>query len=121
MNHTYQTNIDGPSSMAILDDVVFWTTAQPDTINWSLKHNPDSIKQLIINRPHYISGSDQMHLLVTGPNMVVDHICNREDSPCSHICVPLGQKTMACVCPIGMVFKNKQNETCIEADICDLR
>lgn len=121
MNHTFANNIDGPTSMAILDDVVFWTTAETDVIHWALKHTPDNIKQLIITRPQFMTKSDEMHLLVTAPIAVIDHICLREDSPCSHICVPLGQKTIACVCPIGMVFKDIQNETCIEADVCDFR
>lgn len=121
MNHTFANNIDGPTSMAILDDVIFWTTAQSDVIHWALKHSPDSVKQLIIARPQYMAKSDEMHLLVTTPNTIVDHICQRPDSPCSHICVPLGQQTIACVCPIGMVFKDNQNETCIEAVSCAFR
>lgn len=121
MNHTFANNIDGPSSMTILDDVVFWTTSHSDIIHWAVKHSPDSVKQLTITRPSFMSNSGQLHLLVKTPNMVVDHICQRIESPCSHICVPIGDKAIACVCPIGMVFKDFRNETCIDAENCDLR
>lgn len=117
MNHTIKTDIDEPSSFAVLDHDIFWTSL---SLMWKIffapLHRPESTKSLVVSTDL----TDELLVLATPTPRVTDHIC-RSTSPCSHICVPQSHTSYACLCPPGYVFKDSRNVTCIEAKNCEFR
>lgn len=125
MNHTFVSNLDHPATMAILEDEVFWTTVYSSRVHWSPKHRPSDKKHLLVEMPlsFFPFISPRMHLLglqsVRMPASL--HVCYTPHDKCTHICVPLGATTFACLCPPGMVFTDRTNQSCMLANECAFR
>lgn len=121
-NHTFASGLEQPHSLALLDEDIFWTSAASLKLYWTAKSNKKPAKKLALPIPKYTQADDNLLLLTTTPVIVVDHVCQRADyKVCSHICVPLSVSRFTCVCPIGMVFKDLSNSTCIEKRDCGFR
>lgn len=123
MNHTFVSGIDEPSSLAVLDEDIFWTTKTSMMIFWTAKHNLGNTKRMMIAPPPYMTATDQLVLQAATPVILVEHVCQSTGilQKCSHICVPLSVSTYACMCPSGMVFSDNKNSTCMEAKDCEFR
>lgn len=124
MNHTFVSNLDHPISMAILEDDVFWTSFYSSRVHWSPKHRPDDKKHVLVAMPvsFTLFTSSRMHLLGLKPSHIgSEHVCYATFEKCSHVCVPLGVTTFACLCPPGMVFTDRTNQSCMLASDCGFR
>ncbi|XP_075157166.1 putative vitellogenin receptor yl isoform X2 [Haematobia irritans] len=123
--YTFRGRLRRPYSIAIVDEDLFWTELKSNTIHWTHKSNMGPLKRfdIIVNRDLYSSVSlpTKIPLLASSPRSVMDHPCQHWNGGCSHICVTLGKFSSACLCPAGLVFKDGNNRTCIEALDCEFR
>lgn len=123
--HVFVSNIKQPVSIAVLGDEVFWTVSKSFKLYWATTiktvTNAET-KQVIIDLPDYVSVPDEIVLLATTPLTTFDHMCKQKSkSVCSHICVPTGITSFACLCPMTMTFKDYKNVTCIDRIDCEFR
>lgn len=75
-----------------------------------------------IEQPLFAPIPQKMVLQTISPITTSTHKCNDfYNGGCSHICVALGKSSNACLCPIGMVFHDLNNKTCIDSKECHFR
>lgn len=116
MNHTVKSDIKGANSLCVLDSDMYWTSLNEP---WMMFFSPISLPQLTKAIP--VDLQDEIILIASTPTKVVDHPCQPPRGakrPCSHICVPVTNSTFACLCPVGLVFEDSRNVTCMEAHDC---
>lgn len=119
--HIFKLVSGEPTSLAILSDDVFWTKKNSLDVYWTPKHSPDTTKQLILPHHDFVTKEDDLVLVAVSPILVVNHPCMFNNGNCSHICTTYGEVQKICLCPPGMVFRNSQNTTCMEAVDCEFR
>lgn len=123
--YIFRGRLKRPYSIAIVDEDVFWSELRSNTIHWTHKTNLGPIKRfdIEVNRELYASHSLPTHvpLAASTPALNRDHPCQHFNGGCSHVCVTLSKFTYACLCPVGLVYKDARNHTCIEALDCEFR
>ncbi|XP_037937352.1 putative vitellogenin receptor [Teleopsis dalmanni] len=120
--YTFRGRLKEPYSMAIVDDDLFWTQLRSSSIYWTHKSNMGPLKrvEIEISKEYGHTLPAQIPLLST-TTLVVDHPCQHSNGGCSHICVTDSKFSAACLCPTGLVYKDGENKTCIEALDCEFR
>ncbi|XP_019544975.3 putative vitellogenin receptor [Aedes albopictus] len=119
--HLFREFLRLPVSIAIVGDSIFWTCYRSKRLYWSDKHNLGVTKKITIDKPPYGAFPDEIVLLGSQPLQRYDHPCMKQNGGCSHICVPAGMYSAACICPTGMIFNSPKNTTCIDAIDCEFK
>uniref|UniRef100_W4VRI0 Putative yolkless n=1 Tax=Corethrella appendiculata TaxID=1370023 RepID=W4VRI0_9DIPT len=119
--HLYRDLLRLPVSLTLVGDELFWTCLKSRRLYWSDKHNIGGTKKLNIEKPPFGNIPDEIVLTSTSPIQAHDHICQHKNGGCSHICISLGPQAGSCLCPVGMIFKNNKNTTCIDSIDCEFK
>lgn len=121
IRHLFRTFLHNPVSMALLNEDVIWTSLGTRDIYWTHRSNLASVKKFTIEKLPYMSVPDVIPIVASSPQLILDHPCLHDNGGCSHVCIAAGKKSVYCLCPAGLVYKDHQNKTCIELLDCEFR
>lgn len=122
MHHTFLPGIMSPTSIAVLGDNIFWTSEKTLRLYYTSKNSLSGTKKFLIHQENEYETPDEILLQSLTELKFSQHPCQTENGRCSHICVAMGTIKSACLCPVGMLFKNiKENITCVNQKNCEFR
>lgn len=110
-------------SLAIVGDDIFWSSSKSTKLNWTPKQLYFGTKSMHIEHPFAVSSPSNMELISIKAPIVSNHPCAKSElnGGCSHICIAMGKTMQSCLCPIGTVYGNALNTTCIPIEKCYFR
>lgn len=122
MHHTFLPEILSPASIAVLGENIFWTSERTMRLYYTSKNSLSGTKKFLINQENQYETPDEILLLSLTKLTFSQHPCQIDKGRCSHICVAMSKIKSACLCPVGMLFKNiKENNTCVNQKDCEFR
>lgn len=123
MHHTFLYDVNHPVSLAVVGDDMFWSTAKSLKLNWTPKHSFIGTKSMHVEHPVTSPIPMSMELLTITTTIVSNHPCAQHgfNGGCSHICVAMGNTSLACLCTPGTVFRDALNTTCVPIEDCGFR
>lgn len=114
----FKSNIsNGPTSIAVLSDDVFWTKKNSHHLFFTPKVSPDMTRQLILPSNDNVTQADDIVIVAAFPTVFVSHHpCMTDNGGCSHICATLNATHSTCLCPPGT---HNESSTCTEIEYVD--
>ncbi|XP_051173151.1 vitellogenin receptor-like isoform X2 [Leptopilina boulardi] len=105
----FTSSLFRPVSLAVMDDLIYWTERDDPKLIWSNKNRFHS-SELKIEYNAIRGKLMSMQLTVLHNRHMNNHNCS-QGSPCSHICITTGTDNYICECPYGMSL-NDDGKTC---------
>ena len=120
--HVFEPNIKRPSSLAVVDESLYWTSQNSKSIYFTDKQNVGQIKKIKIDTPEKLQKMPSfIQLVAVTPIKVTPHVCKVKNGGCSHICVSNGPSSRTCLCSMGMVFDSPENLNCVFGSKCEFK
>lgn len=108
--------------MTIVGDEIFWTTHKSMKLSWTSLIAPTASKTMLIERPTSRQNAPLIQAVTVTQKTVSHHPCTQADNGgCSHVCIAVSKEQRSCLCPMGMVFEDMRNSTCMDAHDCFFR
>ncbi|XP_002024364.2 putative vitellogenin receptor [Drosophila persimilis] len=134
---TFRSKLRRPYSLALVHQDLFWSELGSSSIYWAHKSNMGPRKRIDVV-PTRGSGDTNGHSMFmeaapwrlalassappsTDREEQQQHPCQHQNGGCSHICVGVGQLAATCLCPVGFVYRDASNRSCLEALDCEFR
>lgn len=123
LNHDFIFDEVRPVSLTAVGDEIFWTSYKSMKLSWTSLIAPTTPKNMAIDHPFARRYPPIIRLATITQKTVSHHPCiaNRDNGGCSHICIAVSGAQRSCLCPVGMVFQDMRNTTCMEAHSCFFR
>lgn len=108
--------------LAVVDDMLFWTTVKSSVLQWRNKTGSGNIKMATLPLPPGIqTPPDLISMSVGTPLRISNHPCMINNGGCSDICVSDGPTARVCLCETGHYFTNQTKTTCVKRLDCGFR
>lgn len=118
----FMSKVLHPSSIAIVNNDLFWSQLHSPLLSWTHKSNLGSTKNSEIWLPTNFttfSLPSRLPLLSSVRHINMNHPCQRDNGGCSDICITKDKFTATCLCSSGRVFSDPSNRTCIKVSDCE--
>ncbi|SPP86795.1 putative vitellogenin receptor isoform X2 [Drosophila guanche] len=139
----FRNKLRRPYSLALVHQDLFWSELGSASIYWAHKSNMGPRKRIdVVPTRGDGNGDGDMHgqypmsmrgapwRLSLAASVSIgeeqqlhqqQHPCRQQNGGCSHICVGVGRLAATCLCPVGFVYRDASNRTCLEALDCEFR